>query len=63
VDIPVTQFAFLLVKEMKEVLINNYVHWIKTTTNQEHKQYAKRMLDAVYTNDQGKVFKEYGKNY
>ena len=45
---------------MKEVLIRNYVNWIKTTTNQEHKEYARRMLGAVYTNDQGKVFKEYG---
>jgi len=45
---------------VKKVLIRNYVNWIKTTTNQEHKEYARRMLEAVYNNDQGKVFKEYG---
>jgi hypothetical protein len=47
-------------RQMREVLIRSYVNWIKTTTNQEHKEYARRMLGAVYTNDQGKVFKEYG---
>lgn len=47
---------------MKEALITNYINWIKTAKNKEHKQYAIRMLEAIYTNDQGKVFKEYGAN-
>ena len=47
---------------MKEVLIRNYVNWIKTTKNQQHKDYARRMLAAVYDGRQGEVFREYGKS-
>ena len=45
---------------MKETLIRNYVNWIKTTTNQEHREYARQMLAAVYDGTHAQVFKHYG---
>ena len=45
---------------MKELLIRNYLHWISTTKNEEHRAYARHMLAAVYDGTHAQVFKEYG---
>lgn len=47
-------------KNVNEILLRNYRHWIATTKNEEHKAYATRMLAATYDGNQGQVFKEYG---
>lgn len=45
---------------MKENLITNYLNWIATTKNPEHKIYAQTMLAAVYDGNHAKMFKQYG---